>query len=119
MRVPVLILLMATVASPAAAQTFRDIHLENRLAVQQETARQRALAADRELMVLETRARTAATLQSLEAARSTATTSEQSLAPAPLDARLAADLEAVAKAQAKAFEQSNVRMRAITEGAGN
>lgn len=118
MRIPLLVFLIAALASPAAAQIYRDLHLENRLALQHETARQRALAADRELMVLESRARTAASLQSLESARLTTSLPEQSLASAPLDPQLAADIEAVANAQAKAFEESNARMRAITQEGG-
>ena len=66
MRLPALTLLATAIACPAAAQSpFDVIHAENRLAARQDIARQRALAADREALVLENRARTNAALDVL------------------------------------------------------
>lgn len=117
MRIPLLILLAAAAAWPAAAQNYlTDLHEENRLLARTEQARQRALAAEREAMVSEARARTAWSLDSLGARRvAPSPFFTPSVEPAPLDPGLAAQVEAVANAQAKALEQSNARLRAISE----
>lgn len=116
MRLSALILLTAAAASPASAQTFFDgLHAENRLAAQQEAVRQRALAADREALVLQSRARTAASLQVLRDQRLTAaaaTAGEPATLP-PLDPRIAAEMETMARLQAKALAESNARILAI------
>lgn len=105
MRILFLILL-AALASPAAAQTdFDTLHAENRLAARQEQARQRALAADREAMVLESRARTATALAGLRV--------PPPAVEVPLDPTLAAQIEAVADLRARELAESNARILAI------
>ena len=109
MRLPLLILVSA-LASPAAAQPLLDFHAENRLAAREEIARQRALAAEREALVMESRARTALALSGLSQRRPPLELSME----VPLDPKLAAEIEAVANLQAKALAESNARILAIT-----
>ena len=114
MRLPALILIAAAVAGPAAAQSSFDIiHAENRLAARQDIARQRALADDREALVIENRARTAAALAVLHEQRIAAPVTAEPLAPAPLDPQMAADAESIARLQAQALARSNARILAI------
>jgi hypothetical protein len=116
MRLPAFVLIAAAIAFPAAAQTAFDIlHAENRLAAEQELARQRALAADREAMAAGSRARTAMALASLRAAQ--IAREADPLRPAPLDAQIAADAETIARLQGEALARSNARILAITQGA--
>ena len=113
MRLPALILIAVAVALPTAAQTSFDIlHAENRLAVQQDLARQSALAADREALATLNRARTAAALETLREQRIMAPTAEPA-ALAPLDPKIAADAETIARLQGEALARSNARILAI------
>ncbi|HEX5777009.1 MAG TPA: hypothetical protein VFX95_10065 [Caulobacteraceae bacterium] len=114
MRLPALTLIAAAIACPAAAQSAFDIiHAENRLAARQDIARQRALAADREALVIENRARTAAALDLLREQRIAASMTAEPLTPAPLDPQMAVDAETIARLQAEALARSNARILAI------
>ena len=114
MRIAVAAVLVLA-AAPAAAQIRPDdpmerLRLENRLAAEQDLIRQQSLAAEREAFVARQRARTADTLQMLEQSRPPL---PLIASPAPLDARMAADAEAIARRQASELAAGNARILAI------
>jgi len=106
---------LATLASPAAAQVGRvdDVHVENRIAIQQDIARQQALAADRQTFALGLRARTRAQLDTLRTGQILAQSRAEPLPPVPLDPRMSADAEAIATAQDRLLAASNARILAV------
>lgn len=105
---------IAAIAAPAAAQTvgwtpdpMAQLRSENAAALNRLTDRNRALADQRAAFAAAQRARTSATLQTLESRRS------PSLAPAPFDAQMSAAADAIARRQTEELAASNARILAI------